>query len=104
MFVHHLLCIAGIVYTLNDGKGANFVVAGLFITEVSKTAMHMRIILKYIGLRYSRAYEIAEFVYFIMFFVGRIVLGLPIEYQTVTCDQMNWLAKFVVLGILAQSC
>ena len=63
------------VYTLLLGKGANFIVAGLFIAEVSNPAMHMRIMLKHIGLRYTRAYEIAEFCYFVMFFIGRMVIG-----------------------------
>lgn len=86
MTIHHLLCICGMIYTLSLGKGANFVVAGLFVAEVSNPAMHMRIMLKHIGLRYSRAYEIAEFCYFFMFFLGRMVAGHPVVYYTVTCD------------------
>ena len=100
MTVHHLLCISGMAWTLALGKGSNFVVAGLFVAEVSNPAMHMRIMLKHIGLRYARSYEIAEFCYFVMFFVGRIIVGIPVVYSTVACDQMNWLGKFVCLGVL----
>ena len=86
MTIHHLLCIAGMVWTLSLGKGANYVVAGLFIAEVSNPAMHMRIMLKHIGLRYSRSYEIAEFFYFVLFFIGRIITGVPVVYYTLACD------------------
>ena len=86
MTVHHLLCISGMVWTLFLGKGSNYIIMGLVIAEVSNPAMHMRIMLKHIGLRYSRAYEIAEFCYFVMFFIGRMVLGHPIVYATCTCD------------------
>lgn len=85
------------------GTGANHVVAGLFVAEVSNPAMHMRIMLKHIGLRYSRAYEVAEFCYFVSFFIGRIIVGHPVVYNTVMCDKMNILGKIVSLGVMAQS-
>ena len=103
MTIHHLLCISGMVVTLYLGKGANFIVYGLFVAEVSNPSMHMRIMLKHIGLRYSRSYEVAEFIYFIMFFFGRMVVGQPTVYLTVTCSEMNWLGRLVCLGVLAQS-
>ena len=59
--------------------------------------------LKHIGLRYARSYEIAEFCYFVMFFIGRFIIGQAVVYYTMTCDEMNWLGKFVCLGVLAQS-
>ena len=86
MTIHHLLCIIGMIYTLSLGKGANYIVAGLFVAEVSNPAMHMRIMLKHIGLRYARAYEVAEFCYFVFFFIGRIITGVPVVYYTVSCD------------------
>ena len=78
--------------------------AGLFVAEVSNPAMHMRIMLKHVGLRYTRAYEVAEFCYFISFFIGRFIIGIPIVYNTVTCEHMNWLGRLVSLGVMAQSC
>jgi hypothetical protein len=38
-----------------------------------------------------------------MFFFGRIVIGHPVVWKTVTCSSMNLLARFVSLGVLAQS-
>lgn len=103
MTIHHLLCISGMVYTLMIETGSNFIVLGLFVAEVSNPAMHMRIMLKHIGLRYSRSYEVAEFMYFGTFFLGRYVLGHPAVYLTITCEHMNMPGKIVCLGVLAQS-
>ena len=75
--------------------------AGLFVAEVSNPAMHMRVMLKHIGLRYTRAYEVAEFTYFITFFIGRMIIGHPAVITTLICDKINLLAKVVCLGVMA---
>jgi len=101
MTIHHSLCIAGICVVLNGGHDAGFVVAGLFVAEVSNPAMHMRVMLRDIGKRYTKAYEVAEYIYFVMFFFGRVIMGHPTVWNTVTCQSMHWLAKIVSLGVLA---
>ena len=53
MTVHHILCVSGLCVTLQQEVGANLVVMGLFVAEISNPAMHMRIMLKHIGLRYA---------------------------------------------------
>ena len=103
MTIHHLLCILGMVYTLLLNVGSNYVVLGLFVAEVSNPAMHMRILLKHVGLRYSRSYEVAEFIYFGTFFIGRFIMGHPTVYLTVSCQHMNFPAKVVSFGVIAQS-
>ena len=37
--------------------------------------MHLRVMLRDIGKRYTKAYEVAEYVYFVMFFFGRDIMG-----------------------------
>jgi len=59
---------------------------GLLVAEVSNPAMHMRTMLKHIGLRYSKSYEIAEFCYFGSFFVGRVIVGHPVVLISNWCD------------------
>ena len=103
MTIHHLLCISGMVYTLLLETGANYIVTGLFMAEVSNPAMHMRIMLKHVGLRYTRAYEVAEFIYFGAFFAGRMIIGHPCVYKTMICSELNYFAKIVCLGVMAQS-
>ena len=101
MGVHHFLCISGIIAVLVQDIGCGHVVMGLFVAEVSNPAMHLRILLRHLGKRYTRGYEMAEYTYFTTFFFGRIVIGHPVVYATVTCQVMNLLARFVCLGILA---
>jgi len=85
MTIHHSLCISGIAVVLLDGHDACHVVAGLFVAEVSNPAMHLRKMLRNIGKRYTFAYEVAEYSYFVMFFFGRVVMGHPVVWDTVTC-------------------
>ena len=99
MALHHLLCIAGILVVLGQNMGAGFVVQGLFVAEVSNPAMHMRIMLRNLGKRYTRAYEVAEYAYFMSFFFGRMIIGHPVVYATVTCPNVSFLPKFVSVGI-----
>jgi hypothetical protein len=101
MTIHHSLCIGGICAVLIDGHDAGFVVAGLFVAEVSNPAMHSRVLLRNIGKRYTKAYEVAEYCYFFMFFFGRVLAGHPVVYSTVACGSMHKLARFVSLGVLA---
>lgn len=101
MALHHGLCIVGIIVVLLDGHDTCHVVAGLFVAEVSNPAMHMRVMLRNIGKRYTLCYEVAEYAYFVMFFFGRVIMGHPVVYDTVTCESMNLMAKIVSLGVLA---
>lgn len=63
MLIHHLICITGIVFGLFSSSAGNILVGALFLTEISNPAMHVRVVLKHLGLRYTKAYETAELVY-----------------------------------------
>ena len=65
--------------------------------------MHGRILLRALGLRYTRAYECAEYTYFMLYFYGRVIIGHPCVYSTVTCEMVPFFAKLVSVGILLQS-
>ena len=80
MGVHHLLCVAGILVVLIEDLGCGHVVMGLFISEISNPPMHVRILLRHAGKRYTKAYEVAEYLYFGSFFVGRMVIGHWVVY------------------------
>ena len=76
---------------------------GLFVAEVSNPAMHIRIMLRNVGKRYTRAYEVAEYTYFILYFFGRVVIGPPVVYASVTCHALSKFSQFISLAICAQS-
>eukprot|EP00352_Strombidinopsis_acuminata_P007914 CAMPEP_0176374756 /NCGR_PEP_ID=MMETSP0126-20121128/26992_1 /TAXON_ID=141414 ORGANISM="Strombidinopsis acuminatum, Strain SPMC142" /NCGR_SAMPLE_ID=MMETSP0126 /ASSEMBLY_ACC=CAM_ASM_000229 /LENGTH=189 /DNA_ID=CAMNT_0017735483 /DNA_START=115 /DNA_END=684 /DNA_ORIENTATION=+ len=103
MLIHHSLCVGGIWILLAKGDSAFAIVHGLFVAEVSNPAMHTRVILRHLGYRYTRAYEVAEYMYFSLFFFGRVIMGHPVVWNTVTCQTINYFVRFVSLGILAQS-
>ena len=85
MAVHHLLCVSGIIVVLVQDIGCGCVVMGLFVAEVSNPAMHLRILLRHTGKRYTKSYELSEYIYFGTFFFGRIIIGHPVVYITVMC-------------------
>jgi hypothetical protein len=55
MAIHHSLCIGGIIVVLLEGHDSCLVVAGLFVAEVSNPAMHVRVMLRNVGKRYTKA-------------------------------------------------
>ena len=63
MTIHHTICVIGMSICLVQNVSANYVVAGLFVSEVSNPAMHFRMVIKHLGLRYSKAYEVSELSY-----------------------------------------
>ena len=103
MCIHHLLCICGILQVLIVGGGGYFVVLGLFVAEISNPPMHCRILLRNVGLRYTKAYEFFEYMYFMLFFFGRVIIGHPVVYKTITCSSNPMFARIVSCGILLQS-
>lgn len=63
MFIHHTLCISGLISGLVTGFAGEILVCSLFLTEISNPPMHLRVIFKHLGLRYTKAYESAEIIY-----------------------------------------
>lgn len=100
MFFHHTICILGIIGVLLEGHDTCHVVAGLFVAEVSNPAMHIRTMLRNLGMRYTLAHDTAEIIYFMMFFYGRVIIGHPVVYETVMCNSTNIIAKFVSVCLL----
>lgn len=75
MLFHHVLCILGLGVTLYQGVGGHYTLCGMFITEISNTAMHGRFMLKYMGYRYTKAYEVLEILYIMQYLYGRLLIG-----------------------------
>ena len=75
----------------------------LFVAEISNPAMNIKNILRGLGKRYTRAYEVAEYSYFVTFIFGRFILGHPAVYSTLACESNNIFSKFAWVVIAAQS-
>ena len=63
MTIHHLICMGGLTGGLLTGFSADILVGTIFLTEISNPAMHVRVILRLLGLRYTQAYETSEITY-----------------------------------------
>jgi hypothetical protein len=63
MFIHHTICITGMSFGLFTGHSADILVSATFVSEISNPAMHVRVVLKILGLRYTKAYETSELTY-----------------------------------------
>jgi len=79
------------------------VVGGMFIAEVSNPPMHVRIMLKHLGLRYSKAYESMEITFILLYSFGRIFLGSYQVWSVQQCEAMGIIPKFASLALMAQS-
>jgi len=85
MLIHHMMCFWGYGMTLHRNLGAHYTVCGLFVAEISNPAMHTRLLLKHQGKRYTKAYEVLEITYILLYMYGRIILGGSMVVKVVTC-------------------
>lgn len=99
MTFHHFVCISGMVITVTQGISSNYLVAGLFISEVSNPMMHARMIIKHLGLRYTKAYEVSELGYILLYVYGRILIGTSVVIRTVTCQENHFFIKLLCVGL-----
>ena len=104
MFIHHLICVLGMGYSVISDSSANVLIAAMFCAEISNPAMHVRMVLKHLGLRYSKSYECSELSYILLYIYGRIILGIPVTInKLLNCDANPIIQKFFGTGLIVQS-
>lgn len=115
MTIHHLICMGGLTGGLLTGFSADILVGTIFLTEISNPAMHVRVILRLLGLRYTQAYETSEITYMgklssfysflliVLYIFGRLFLGIPVLYRTWMCPSNHIIVKLMGTGLVAQS-
>uniref|UniRef100_A0A7S3CUH1 TLC domain-containing protein n=1 Tax=Strombidium rassoulzadegani TaxID=1082188 RepID=A0A7S3CUH1_9SPIT len=103
MTFHHLACIVGMAIPLGMGISGNFILQGMFIGEVSNTFMHARVILKHYGLRYTKAYELMEICFILLYIFGRMIIGPFSVYNTCICKQNPLATKLASVALTLQS-
>lgn len=103
MSFHHWSCIIGMTLPLTAGVSANYVVHGMFVAEASNPFMHVRIILRHYGLRYTRAYETMEILFMIIYIFGRVVMGTYTAWSTACCQHNFLVVKLAAIGLLVQT-
>jgi hypothetical protein len=71
LIIHHILAISGFFFPFIAGKGIFAGIIGLFMAESSNFPMHFRVILKQLGLRHTKAYELFDDMYFAIYIFAR---------------------------------
>eukprot|EP00356_Strombidium_inclinatum_P001471 CAMPEP_0170509402 /NCGR_PEP_ID=MMETSP0208-20121228/65198_1 /TAXON_ID=197538 /ORGANISM="Strombidium inclinatum, Strain S3" /LENGTH=184 /DNA_ID=CAMNT_0010792761 /DNA_START=498 /DNA_END=1052 /DNA_ORIENTATION=- len=100
MTIHHSICILGIMISFSENRAGNYIITGTYIAEVSNTCMHARVILRHYGLRYTRAYEVTEITFIMLYIYARILAGPSVVWSTVACSKNNLLVRLVAVGLL----
>ncbi len=70
MTIHHNICIFGMTMVVLTGQSANSLVSAAFVAEISNPPMHIRMMLKHLNKRYTKAYECAELSYISKSFIN----------------------------------
>ncbi|CAE7456535.1 tlcd5 [Symbiodinium microadriaticum] len=103
MTLHHCVVVLGMGFNVYDGYSAHLLLGGMFVAEISNPPMHVRCMLKQLGLRYTRAYELADMIFLLLYMVARIVFGTYQVYIAVNCDRLHFTVKVCAVALLLQS-
>lgn len=103
LLIHHSLCIAGFSIILFSGKGIFVGVIGLLIAEASNFPMHLRGILKNVGLRHTLLYEISDATFMFTYIFMRAIIGPVVCTQSYFAKSVHILVPMIFVGILVQS-
>jgi len=103
MIIHHPLCVFGFVLPLYENISGNYAMMALFSSEISNPPMHMRHIMRLTGRRYTKAYELSEITFILLYFFGRIVIAFPIAYSNLVCPVNHMIFKLTCVGLMTQS-
>lgn len=83
MTFHHFICIVGMFSSVSGGKSSSLLVSASFIAEISNPPMHLRQILRMIGLRYTKIYEACEISFISLYIFGRFLMGFGLCWKTI---------------------
>ena len=103
MFMHHVFSISGITFTVYSSTSGHEVIYGFLATEVSNPAMHLRQILRYLGLRYSKSYEAAEYSFAVSYLIARMGGVTHCIANLWLCPSTNLVVRLAGIGLLVQS-
>ena len=103
MTLHHFVVILGMGLNIYNGYSAHLLLGGMFVAEISNPPMHLRCMMKHLGLRYTKSYEAADILFLVLYMLARLILGTYQVYIAVMCDKIHIVVKLCALAILLQS-
>ena len=63
------------VSAIINGQGANYWIALLSFGETPMPFMHMKLILRSLGLTRTKVFNLVEDIYAFLYFIGRVLIG-----------------------------
>ena len=63
------------------------------MSELSIPFMHIRLIMRQMGLSKTKAYYFFEDCYFALYFIGRVMIGSVLIWNCMLCDKIYTLLK-----------
>ena len=103
ILVHHLLCIFTFIYPFVTGKGIFGGILGLSMAESTNFPMHTRVIMKLMGLRHTRLYEIFDVIYLMVYIFVRGIISLPLVVVFFLDRNMPIFISIMFLGMVMHS-
>lgn len=103
MTIHHFACVLGMGMCIAENQSAYLFVCALFIGEVSNPPMHITKILRRLGLRYTKLYELNEIIFMMLYCTFRIILGTKKVYDILICHDVNLVLKMCGVVLMVQS-
>lgn len=103
LIIHHVLAICGFSFPFFIGRGIFSGIIGLMLAESSNFPMHFRVILKQMGYRHTRIYEVFDNMYLFIYMVARGVV-LPIFcVMSFFSKETHLITSFIFLAMTLQS-
>ena len=99
MMIHHPLCMFGLFLPMYENISGNYCLMAIFISEISNPPMTIRHLFRHTGRRYTKGYEVAEISFICLYIYGRIIAGMPIIHQTLTCSTNHVFLKITCIGL-----
>jgi len=103
MFLHHFAAVFGAGFGLYQNASMTFWMGVLMAGECSNTPMHGRVILRSMGLRHTKLYNLLENLYFRLYFVGRMGYAHVVMYDLLQCPSCNIIVKASTTILIFQS-
>ncbi len=87
--IHHIMGIVTYYFTAYQQHNHNLIALNILPAEFTNVNMHMREVLKRIGMRYTWSYYVNEYLYCFLYIICRSLWIPACYYWMYTCDTIN---------------
>lgn len=103
MIYHHVSVMLAYYCSLAFNNSASEMMRALIVAEVTNPIMHLRVIIKNVGLKDTKIYIILDYVYMVMYVIARMIYGTQVIIFTVFCRNNVFFVKLGGAFVYLQS-